>query len=144
VNVTGTLETEDGNITISYSGPNAWWDNIGQEEIKSNINNIQINDNSITPRSVNFTLRLESDNMEPKDVYFSIDVRPNTSTPFVDLQLGENHFINTEIKIADIDNDSDDELIVGTTENRIYIIDYPYQPIHNNLFHRKGHRDKYL
>ncbi len=135
-NVTGVLETEDPNILITYGDwgiTYASWGDITQDEVKSNYSLIRLSDSSTTPRIVDFTLHLTADNMQPKDVYCSIAVKPNMSTAFVDLQLGVDHSISTELKISDIDNDGDDELIVGTTENRIYIIDYPNLPSYVNV-----------
>lgn len=123
-NVHGILHTNDPYITIEDSI--GFWGDIGQEEVVLNEDNVfVITDNSVNPRSAAFTLHLEADDMEPKDIEFEIIIYPNTSTPLVTLPLATDETITTEMVISDIDNDEVDEIVVGSSAGNIYIIDYP-------------------
>ena len=123
-NVTGVLATDDSSIIISDNLSS--WGNIGNEEIETNSNDaFLITDNSISPRFVDFSLNLEADNMQPKETKFRIRIAPNTNIPLVDIELGENEEITTELVTTDIDNDNVSDIIVGASNGNVYIYNHP-------------------
>jgi len=130
--VQGTLQANDPYITIEDSIGS--WGNIGQEEIVANYNDpFIISDNTVSPRAVDFTLHLEAENMEPRDIEFEVIVYPNTNTPFVDLSLGADETITTELVTSDFDLDGIDEVVVGAPNGNLYVYNHPdLDSLHTN------------
>ena len=84
-----------------------------------------ITDNTVSPRVVDFILHLEAENMNPKDIEFKITVYPNANTPLVDLSLGADETITTELVTSDFDLDGIYEIIVGASNGNLYIYNHP-------------------
>jgi len=119
----GTLTCSDPNIVIDT--PTASWGAIGTEESIESLTYFHITDNSVEPRCVGFTLTFTALDTPPDPVHFSLLVYPNSSDPMVTLPLLAGECITTDISASDIDYDGIDELVIGTSESRIFIVDYP-------------------
>ena len=123
-NVQGTLSTNDPYITIVNNY--YFFNDIGQYDTTSNGNSpFVLTDNSVSPRVIDFTLHLEADNMVTKDIEFKVTVYPNANTPLVDLSLGANYEISTEIITSDYDLDGSYEIVVGASNGNLYMYNHP-------------------
>ncbi len=121
-NVTGYLETDDGNIVFTYdNGFNMVWGEI--EETETVVRSVEIEETSgNNPRTIDITLRLSGDNIDDMDFDFELPINPSM-TPYAEIFNNANESVATDIVIDDINQDGYDDLIIATnyyTSGNVY------------------------